>query len=141
MRILLYIFAVFIVLQMLGCERSVSMATLDQTAADIFNGSIVVDENGKCTVDVKNNVVEKDVYVTTQSDGSKLILFRTWQGKGSNLRGFLYTNGGPLTVGTKIEVITFQPPGPSGNLPIGLADVSVDSAIKRSCYLVSRSLD
>ena len=54
------------------------MATLDQTAADIFDGKIVVDKNGSCTIDAKNNVIDNVAYVTIHLDGSKLILLRTW---------------------------------------------------------------
>lgn len=117
------------------------MATLDQTAADIFDGKIVVDKNGSCTIDAKNNVIDNVAYVTIHLDGSKLILLRTWQGKGSNIRGILYTNGPPLTVGSEIEVVTFQPTGPTGGLPIGRAEVSIDSAITKTCYRVSHSRD
>ena len=104
MRTLLTVLVLLIGLLMLGCERSISMATLDQTAADIFDGKIVVDKNGSCTIDAKNNVIDNVAYVTIHLDGSKLILLRTWQGKGSNIRGILYTNGPPLTVGSEIEV-------------------------------------
>ena len=141
MRTLLTIIAVVFALQMLGCERSVSVPTLEQTATQIFNGTIETGANGTCTVDAKNNVVDDVAYVTLLPDGSKLVLFRTWQGKGSNLRGILHTNGPALTVGSEIEVLTFQPTGLNGGLPIGRADVSIDSEIKKSWYRVSRSLD
>ena len=141
MRIFLKILAASIALPMIGCERSVSMATLDQTAADIFDGTIAVDENGKCTIDAKNNIVDNVAYVTTQPGGSRLILFRTWRGKGSNLRGILYTDGPPLKVGSQVEVLTFCPVEAAGGLLIGQADVSIDSAIAKTCYRVSFSLD
>jgi hypothetical protein len=141
MRRLLAILIAVIASPMIGCERSISMATLDQTASNIFDGTIPVDENGQCAIDSNNNVIDNIAYVTTQADGTILILFRTWQGKGSNLRGFLDTNGAPLTIGSEIELLTFIPTGPNGGLPIGRADVSIDAAITKSCYRVSRSLD
>ena len=141
MRTSLTIIAVIFAALVLGCERSVSIATLEQTATKIFDGTIETDANGTCTVDSKNNLIDDIAYVTTQPDGSKLVLFRTWQGKGSNLRGILNTNGPALSVGSEIEVLTFQPTGPNGGLPIGRADVSIDSEIKNSWYRVSRSFD
>ncbi len=141
MRILLFFLFALTGLPMLGCEQPVSLTLLDQTAADIFDDTITVDDSGKCSIDVRNNAIDNAGYVTTQPDGSKLILFRTWPGKGTNLRGILYTNGPPLTLGSEIEVVTFQPTGPTGGPSIGRADVSIDSSITESCYRVSRSLD
>ncbi len=143
MRVQLTILAVLIFTLLSGCEQSVSIATLDQTASDIFDGTIAPNENGECNVDAKNNVINNIAYVTTKADdGSKLILFRTWQGKGSNLRGILYTNGSPLKVGSTVELITFAPLDPSdGDLPINKVDVSIDAEITKTCYRVSYSLD
>lgn len=141
MRVLLTILAAIITAPMLGCAPSISLTTLDKTATQIFDGKIAIDDSGKCTIESKNKVVDNIAYVTPQLDGSKLILFRTWQGKGANLRGILFTNGPALTVGSEIELVTFQPTGPGGGLPIGRVDVSIDSEIKKRCYRVSFSLD
>ncbi|WP_075082315.1 hypothetical protein [Mariniblastus fucicola] len=141
MRILLTVFTAFITLLMLGCEHSVSMTTLDQTARHIFDGAIPIEDNGKCAIDAKNNIIDDTAYITTQSNGDKLILFRTWQGKGANLRGVLYTDAAQLVVGSEIELVTFRPTGPDGGLPIGRADISIDAKLAKSTYRVSRSLD
>jgi hypothetical protein len=76
-------------------------------------------------------------YVTTQADGTTLILFRTWQGKGSNLRGILYTNGAPHAIGSEIELITFIPHLSDDDLPIDRVNVSIDASLAETCYRVS----
>jgi hypothetical protein len=141
MRSLLTILISVIASSIIGCERSVSISTLEQTASKIVDGTIPVDENGKCPIDSKNKVIDDTAYVTVQPDGTKLILFRTWQGKGSNLRGILYTNGEPLTIGSEIELLTFSPTGADGGSPLGRADVSIDAKLTESSYRVSHSLD
>ena len=140
-RFLLTIVTVILHLPFAGCDRSSPISILDKTASEIFDGEIAADENGVCKIAAKNNAVGNNAYVTTQPDGTKLVLFRTWQGKGSNLRGFLYTDGPPLTVGSTIEVSTFSPTGPNGRAPVAKQDVSIDSAVTKSCCRVSFSLD
>jgi hypothetical protein len=122
-----------------GCERSVSTDVLTKTAKEIFHGERVPDGHGVVVIDAKLNVYGNNAYVTHKADGSMLVLFRTWQGKGSNLRGYLFTNGPPLEISTEIGVITFSPLGPDGGVPVGTAEVTIDKAIR--CYQVSRSLD
>ena len=141
MRFLLTIVMVVFTLPFVGCDRSSSTTLLNKTALDIFNGKIKSDENGICKIAAETNTVGNNAYVTVQPDGTKLVLFRTWQGKGSNLRGFLFTDGPPLTVGSKVEVSTFSPPGPNGGAPVAKQEISIDSAVSKTCYRVSRSLD
>jgi hypothetical protein len=124
-----------------GCERSVSTDVLAKTAEEIFHGERVPDEHGVVAIDAELNVYGNNAYVTRKADGSMLVLFRTWQGKGSNLRGYLFTNGPPIEIGTEIGVITFSPLGPDGGVPVGTAEVTVDKALRSECYQVSRSLD
>jgi hypothetical protein len=124
-----------------GCERSVSIDALAKTAEEIFHGERLPDEHGVVVIDAEFNVYGNNAFVTRWADGSMLILFRTWQGKGSNLRGYLFTNGPPLEVGTEIELITFSPLGPNVGVPVGIAEVTIDKAISPECYRVSRSLD
>lgn len=132
-----------IVVPLIGCEVRCSplLASLDQLAANIFDGDLAIDENGVCKLGPNNRVVGNVAYVTNQSDGSKLILFRRWQGKGSNLRGVLYTNGPPLPVGTDISIVTFAPTGPTDTIPVSRVDVTIGEKIAAGCYNVSRSLD
>ena len=141
MRFLLTVVTVIFTLPFVGCDRSTSTATLTKTAADILAGKIATDENGVCKIGLENNTVGNKAYVTVQPDGTKLVLFRTWQGKGANLRGFLFTDGPPLTVGSEIELLTFSPTGANGEPPVAKSDVSIDAAVSKTCYRVSRSLD
>lgn len=141
MRYLLLFLIAVIAPLITGCERPVSMATLDQIAANIFDGTTPADEHGRCAIDSSNNVVDDIAYVTTQADGTILILFRTWQGKGSNLRGIVYTNGVPLAIGSEIELISFCPHLSDDDLPIDRVNVSIDESLAETCYRVSYSLD
>ena len=99
----------------------------------------MADENGVCKIATKNNTVGNNAYVTTQPAGTKLVLFRTWQGKGSNVRGFLYTDGPPLAVGSTIRISTFSPAGLEGAATVAKREVSIDSAVTNTCYRVSFS--
>ena len=123
-----------------GCEQRVSIDTLNAMATDIFNGKVATDANGVCTLDSSVNVIGGRAHVTTLKSGSKLVLFRTWQGKESNLRGYLFANGPPLDVGSEIKVVAFRPVRPYGP---HVADVwiQVDAEVAKSVYAVSRSLD
>jgi hypothetical protein len=114
---------------------------LPPIARDIYDGKIAPDANGICKIDPSLYVCEDAAYVTKHSDGSTLILFRTAEGKGSNLRGYIFTDGPPLTVGAEVEVLTFVPLGPAGGVPAGKAGVIVDRVINPKCYAVSRSSD
>ncbi len=126
---------------MLNIENRVSLESLDTTASQIFDGEITPGEHGLCELSESINVIENEAYVTTKNDGTKLILFRTWRGKGSNLKGYLYTNRNGLKVGSTIEILTFAPLGPEGGIPIGTSDVHVDSSVTKTCYRVSYFLD
>ena len=123
-----------------GCEKRVSIETLNAVASDIFSGKIATDANGVCPLDSSMNVVGDTAYVTTLKSGSQLVLFCTWQGKGSNLRGYLFTNGPPLVVGSEIEVVAFRPVRPNGP-HVANVWIKVDAAVGKAAYAVSRSLD
>ena len=118
-----------------GCENRVSIDKLSNVASDIFDGSISVDANGVATVNSAVNVVGNEAHVTTLASGKKLVLFTTWQGKASNLRGYLFTNGPPLVVGSEIEVLASRPPH------VSKLWIFVDSFAGKRAYAVSRSLD
>ena len=114
---------------------------MDQTASRILGGVISENENGVCAIDESSNAVGDVAFVTTNDDGSKMVLFRVWQGKGSNMRGFLYTNGAPLKVGSQIKVSSYAPISETSGLPVGILEVTVDSEISKSCYKVYYALD
>ena len=106
MRILFSLLTISILLTLSGCEQKPSMSAMDQTASRILGGVISENENGVCAIDESSNAVGDVAFVTTNDDGSKMVLFRVWQGKGSNMRGFLYTNGAPL----KLSLIHISEP-------------------------------
>ena len=127
-------------LALCGCENRVSIDKLDSLATDIFDGTISIDANGVATVDTDANVVGDEAHVTTLPSGKQHVLFTTWRGKASNLRGYLFTNGAPLVVGSEIEVVAFRPVRP--NSPhVANVWINVDALVGKSVYSVSRSLD
>ena len=141
MRFLLTIVTVVIDLPYVSSGRSSLMTILDKTASDILEGKRAINEDGVCKIGLKNNTVGNNAYVTTQSNGTKLVLFRTWQSLESNLLGFLYTNGPPLIVGSEIEVLTGSLMEPNKEAAVAKQAVSIVSAISKTCYRVSPVLD
>ena len=124
-----------------SCGQQVSMIALDTTAEGIFADEIAINADGSFSLDPRINVVDDIGYVSNLSDGTKLVLFQTWRGKGSNLRGLMYSNGPALAIGSEIEVQAWQPTGPGGGPTIGAVEVMIDAVVSKTCYRVSRTLD
>ncbi len=85
----------------------------------------------------KGLVVGNTVYVTGTQSGSRRYLFMTWQGKGSNLRGYLYCEGAQPTVGTEIKTRCFI----AGSPFVGENGVTIERDLGSGWCFVSRSLD
>jgi hypothetical protein len=110
--------------------------------ASIKAGSQVVAPTGEVILPASQtgSVVNGKAYVTTQPTGTMLVLFPTWWGKGTNLRGFLYSNGQAFAVGTTVNVnVPF--PSPVSSPQFGLTEVTVEDVLSPGWYSVSRSLD
>ena len=87
--------------------------------------------------DKQGLVIRDTVYVTGSRQGSRQYLFSTWQGKGSNLRGYLYCEGAQPRIGEEIQVRCFTTEPPF----VGENGVMVERDLGSGWYYVSRSLD
>jgi hypothetical protein len=105
----------------------------------IQKGALSPDANGMVLLppDKQGLVIGDIVYVTGSRQGSRRYLFSTWQGKGSNLLGYLYSEGAPLRIGEEIQVRCFIARSPF----VGENSVMVERELGSGWYYVGRSLD
>jgi hypothetical protein len=105
----------------------------------IQKGALSPDANGRVVLppDYRGLVISDTVFVTGSEPGSRRYLFSTWQGKGSNLQGYLYCEGAQPRIGeeTKIRCFVAMPPFAGEN------SVTVDRDVGSGWYCVYRGLD
>lgn len=123
-----------------GCVGSSERGSLPKArkaAAQIAKGTLTADAQGVVTLPAGLAGASTDgrAYVTTMPSGKQWILFCTWRGKGANLTGWLHTAGDTPAVGSDVSVITDRVH------EIGPAEVTIESALGKSWYKVSRSMD
>jgi hypothetical protein len=91
-----------------GCaelmEGSFNQREAEKVAAAVITGTLKPDAGGVVDLPDRWTSVSRRgrIYVTRKEDGLFLALFPTWRGKGSNLRGYLFSNR-PLTDNDTIE--------------------------------------
>jgi hypothetical protein len=83
-----------------------------------------------------------EVYTTMDFSGTTWVLFRTWQGKGSKLRGYLYrstpaTGLVPPTITVRGPTVQYQATGP----PTDSIDYTVDGQLNLNWYEVRFDLN
>jgi hypothetical protein len=123
-----------------GCEKPASLATYQAVVADIKSGRQTVAPTGEIILPPAqaSSVVDGKAYATTQLAGTMLVLFPTWRGKAWNLRGYLYSGGPPLAVGSEISI---NVPLVDQMLQPETAEVTIERAVAPGWYYVSRTLD
>src|SRR5436309_1275188 len=92
--------------------------------------------------------VDGKVYVTRKSGGLTLLLFTTWRGKGSNLRGYLFCSR-PLrtteihkdSYNSKTDAVEVKGPRPITPSPVGEVEVWLERRINSQWYYVAYGLD
>jgi hypothetical protein len=125
-----------------GCEKSPSLSTYQTVVANVAAGKQLVSANGEIVLPASqaSSTAGGKAYATTQPSGSSMILFPTWWGKGTNLRGYLYDPGPPLTSGSSVSVnVPF--PSPVIAPKFVTREITIESVVAPSWYYVSRSLD
>jgi hypothetical protein len=106
----------------------------------IMNGSLKPDANGvvKLPPALGKLSLYDEAYVTTDASGVVWVLFRTWQGKGTNLHGFVHRStpaAGPVPA--SIAVLGPTPTDP----PTEKVDYVVDQQIDPNWYEVRFDLN
>jgi hypothetical protein len=121
----------------------------EAVATEVLAGRLRPDAAGVVTLPAEFAAASVDgrVYVTRMPDGLTFVLFPSWRGKGSNLRGHLYTSAyccfeaqSPAEEGGLPTVELIGPAVP----PAGTAakiEVSVERRLDRHWLRVSRSKD
>jgi len=122
----------------------------DQIIESVKRGTLVPDEAGVVALPdaLMKATVTGEVYVTTTANGSTLILFPTWVGKGTNLDGYLYCSKS-LAKGDTYEdgpyrIIRLRGPvvqGPPGSQPPGPVPRIIGRAIDENWHEVSSRWD
>src|SRR5947209_20424354 len=85
-----------------GCavlmEDSFNQREAEKEVGVVINGALKADADGEVVLPARCASVSRTgkAYVTHDSNGSPLILFPTWQGKGQNIRGYVYSSR-PIT--------------------------------------------
>jgi hypothetical protein len=109
----------------------------------VRNGTLSADRTGRIILPPSLASTTKDgkVYVTHKENGLLLILFPTWQGKGANMHGYLFSSR-PLTETEKKQGVIYlaylaQPyANPKPDPPMG---VILEREVSTNWYYVSYS--
>jgi len=121
-------------------ETAFDMQAANLVATQVANGTFKPDANGRVTLTgaLAHLSSYGQIYVTRNSSGTVWILFQTAEGKGTNLRGYLYCSAPAVgAVPTTINVL-----GPQiGSPPTALIDYSVDHQIDPNWYQVHFDLN
>ena len=109
-----------------------------------MNGSLKPDANGvvKLPPALGKLSLYDEVYVTTDASGIVWVLFRTWQGKGTNLHGYMHrstsaTGPVPASIAVLGPTIPMDLTGPSTEK----VDYVVDQQIDPNWYEVHFDLN
>jgi hypothetical protein len=119
--------------------------TAQRIIAAVRNGTLSADRNGQIILPPWLAAASKDgrVYVTHKGNGLRLFLFPTWQGKGGNVRGYLFCSR-PLTKSEEkqgaIDLAYLARPSPNPHMdpPVG---AMLERKVSANWYYVSGSLD
>jgi hypothetical protein len=125
-----------------GCEKSPSLTTYRAVVANVAAGTQAVSPSGELVLPANQSAstVNGRAYATTRPAGGPMILFPTWWGKGTNLRGYLYCPGPALAVGSSVS-INVPVPSPVPQPQFGMTDITIERIVAPGWYYVSRSLD
>lgn len=117
--------------------------------AAVQNGTLIPDATGTVVLPSNLNYVTVDgrAYVTRKGD-LLMVLLPTWEGRDSNLRGYLLCSR-PLTSADmhkdeyeeKYDAINIFTPGPQYESLPTQVEVILERKLNTSTYYVSRSLD
>ena len=107
-----------------------------QAVQGILTNTLMPDASGivRLPPNLAKLTVDGEVCVTADASGATVILFRTWRGKGCNLRGRLYRSAPasgppPTTIGALV-------PLPSAKPETQLLDLNVEEQIDANWYRV-----
>jgi hypothetical protein len=108
-------------------------------AAQVVTGAMKPDAYGvvKLPASAGKLSLNGEIYATMDSSGITWVLFRTWQGKGSNLHGYLYrstpaTGPVPPTITVRGPTVQYSATDP----PTDSIDYSVDRQLNSNWYEV-----
>jgi len=140
--VMIGLIGVFVIAPALG----LSEISFDQKAATALCGQVVAgalkpDANGiiKLPAIASGLSLRGEAYSRTDASGTTWVLFRTWQGKGANLRGYLYrSTAASSPVPSSILVLV---PIPQISPPTMEMDLPVDKQLAPYWYRVSFDLD
>jgi hypothetical protein len=115
-------------------------AEFEQVVAQYLAGTLG-DVNGvvKLPASLASTTSGGVVYATRRPEWGAILLFVTWRGKGSNLRGYIYCDRFKSASPPKsLELVgPVIPPTPEGEL----VDVAVGEAVGNGWYRTSRDVD
>jgi hypothetical protein len=123
---------------------SFDLKRAEQVAAQVATGTLTPDNDGvvKLPPAFANLSIRDEAYVTTDAGGTTWILFRTWQGKGMNLRGHLHRStpapGAPPATITVLGPVLRRLPTDPPTAPI---DYTVDAQDAPNWYRVRFDLN
>lgn len=108
----------------------------------VNTGEIGVDTDGRSVLPsaFKGIVCRDEIYVRRTTDGRLIFLFPTWYGRGADIEGYLYVNGG-LKTSDMYPVQWGIGKKPEMYLDVGVRDMLSTNKICHDWYWVSRRLD
>ena len=130
---------------LVSCGGGAAGISFERQAANlgvgqVDNGALKPDANGRVKLNGALAHLSKygEIYVTRNCSGTVWVLFPTSEGKGSNLRGYLYCS----TPATGAAPVTINVLGPQlGPPPTALIDYSVDKQIDPNWYQIHFDLN
>jgi hypothetical protein len=130
-----------------GCgvlmEDSFNQSAAQQVVAAVASGALKSDRDGEIALPARWASLTRTgkVYVTRDRDGTRRMLFPTWEGKGGNVRGYVYSSR-PITTDTiglrYFAFLTRSGPYHSAPSP---NTVNVDRKITANWYHVHYDMD
>jgi hypothetical protein len=133
-------------------EKAYDRTSFTHVAHEILAGNLKENADGMVVLPQENASVTADgkVYVTHKSGNLGLLLFTTWRGKGSNLKGYLFCTR-PLKATEiqkdfythKADAIQVKGPRPvtPAPTPVGEVEVWLERRINDQWYSAAYGLD
>jgi hypothetical protein len=137
-------------------ERPFDLKLAQKVVAEVAHGKMKPDGKGAVVLPARyaslSAATSRRIWVTHRGSGLTLILFPTWQGKGSNLAGYLFCSRPLIRADTHPDYyeqkhdaidLTYYPypllkPVPGGERSV---EVTLDRKVSPAWYEVSHSLD
>jgi len=137
--VILYLLQIRMIRQSTFEEKPFNSAFANAMAS-ISTGTLVADQYGVIRLPINSGTADSKAYVTRKTGGI-CVLFCTWRGKGSNLKGYVCCQPDPiLTVPCNIDLTVPRP----GLIPTDVTatmSVTVEKKLSPGWYYASYSSD